>query len=87
MWGRASAGVIPGFFVAAALVGWICWLLPGPWQHTLVPGLVGVFPAWVSVICASFKFADGKRAWAWLGVLAMAGIGLLWTVQSVGWVR
>lgn len=87
MWGRASAGVVPGALVAAALVGWICWLLPGPWQRALVPGLVGFFPAWIGVICASFKFGDGKRAWAWLSLLAVLTIGLLWTMQSIGWVR
>jgi hypothetical protein len=87
MWGRATAGVVPGFLVAAALVGWACWLWPGLWQHTLVPGLVAFFPAWVGVICASFKFASGVRAWSWLGALAVFGLGLLWTAQAAGWVR
>lgn len=87
MWGRASAGVVPGFFVAAALVGWVGWLLPGPWEHTLVPGLVAFFPVWVGVICASFRFANGRRAWAWLSALAIPGLGLLHIAQSAGWVR
>jgi hypothetical protein len=87
MWGRATAGVVPGFFVAAALVGWVCWSWPGPWQHTLVPGLVAFFPAWVGVICASFKFAGSVRAWSWLGALAVLGLCLLWTAQAAGWVR
>lgn len=85
MWARASAGVIPGFFVAAALVGWACWLVPGSWKLTLVPGVVGFFPIWVGIICASFRFADGKHAWAWLCSQAVLGIGLLWFVQRAGW--
>lgn len=40
MWGRASAGALPGFILAAALVSLLGRLLPGPWQSTLVPGLV-----------------------------------------------
>ncbi len=37
MWGRFAAGVVAGFFLSVALVGLVCWLLPGPWQSTLVP--------------------------------------------------
>ncbi len=87
MWGRASAGVVAGFFVAAALVGWTCWLLPGPWETTLVPGLVAFFPVWTGVACASFRFASGRRAWIGLGTLAVAGLALLHLAQSAGWVR
>ena len=38
MWARASAGIVPGFFLSAALVGLASWMLPGPWQSTLVAG-------------------------------------------------
>lgn len=87
MWGRATAGVLPGFFAAAALVGLVCWLFPGSWHRTLVPGLVAFFPVWVAIICAGFHFADGKRAWLWLSLLAAVGLGVLWSLQSTGWVR
>ncbi len=87
MWGRASAGVVPGFFAAAALVGWVCWLVPGSWEATLVPGLVAFFPAWTAVFCLAFRFGDGRRAWGWLGTLAVLGLGLLRIAQSAGWVR
>lgn len=87
MWGRLSAGVIPGFFTAAALVGWVCWLLPGPWQRTLVPGLLAFFPAWVGIICVGFRFASGRRAWAWLTSLGVLGVILLRVAQSLGWVQ
>lgn len=87
MWGRASAGVLPGFFAAAALLGLVCWLLPGSWQSTLVPGLLAFFPLWVGVICVSFRFSSGRHAWFWLGTVAVLGLGLLWTLQALDWVR
>lgn len=87
MWGRLAAGVIAGFFLSAALVALACWSLPGRWQATLVPGLLAFAPTWVGVICASLRFADGKRAWLWLGTLAVAGLALLHALQASGWVR
>ena len=87
MWSRALAGVIPGFFLSAALVGLVCWSLPGPWQTTLVPGLVAFFPLWMIAISASFFFSSGKRAWAWLGMSAALALGALWALQSLQWIR
>ena len=86
MWARALAGVFPGFFLSAALVGLVCWSLPGPWQATLVPGMVAFFPLWMGVIGASFFFSSGKRAWAWLCMAALAGLGALWAMQSLQWI-
>lgn len=87
MWARVGAGVVAGFFLSAALVGLVCWALPGPWQGTLVPGMLAFMPVWVGVICASLQFASGKRAWLWLGALALAGLALLRALQMLGWVR
>ena len=87
MWVRASAGVVPGFFLAAALLGLISWLLPGAWEATMVAGLVAFFPLWTGVICAAFRFSTGTRAWGWLSGLAVSGLGLLWWLQWSGWVR
>lgn len=87
MWARASAGVLPGFFLAAALVGLVCWLLPGPWEPTMVPGLLAFFPLWIGLICAACRFPNGKHAWGWLSALALLGLGLLWLLQASGWVR
>ncbi len=87
MWGRASAALVPGFFLAAGLMGLVCWTLPGPWQSTLVPGLVAFFPLWICVAGAAFAFASGARAWAWLGGLAIASLGGLWLLQQAGWVQ
>lgn len=87
MWGRVSAGVVAGFFLSAALIGLICWSLPGPWPQTMMPGLIAFLPLWTGVFCISLLFANGKRAWLWLGALALCGLGLLWTMQTLGWVR
>ncbi|MGY3040510.1 hypothetical protein ACVWWQ_002133 [Rhodanobacter sp. TND4EL1] len=87
MWARASAGAVPGFFFAAAVVGLVGWLLPGPWQSTTVTGLLAFFPLWVGVICAAFRFPSGKCAWSWLSALALMGLVLLWLLQTSGWVH
>ena len=87
IWARASAGVVPGFFFAAALVGLVCWLLPGPWESTIVTGLLVFFPLWIGVICAALRFSTGTRAWGWLSGLAVSGLALLWWLQWSGWVR
>ncbi|MCX7515385.1 hypothetical protein [Frateuria sp. STR12] len=87
MWPRLGAGVVPGFFLAAALVGLACWLPPGSWESWLVPGLVAFFPVWLAVACLSLRFASGPRAWLWLSGLAMLGLGLLRVLQQAGWVR
>lgn len=87
MWGRATAGIFPGFFVAAALVGLGSWLLPGAWEQALVPGIVAFFAVWVGVISASFMFANGRRAWLWMVALAVVGVGALWGLQALQWVQ
>jgi hypothetical protein len=87
MWGRASAGVLPGFFLAAALDGLVSWLLPGSWESTLVVGLTVFFPLWIGIICAAFRFPDGRHAWGWLSVMAVFALCLLWLLQHFGWVR
>jgi hypothetical protein len=84
MWGRALAGVVPGFFLSAGLVGLVCWCLPGPWEATLVGGISAFFPLWMGVIAASFQFADARRAWTWLAPAAVASLGLLWLLQRSG---
>lgn len=87
IWARASAGVVPGFFFTAAVVGLVCWLLPGAWESTIVAGLIAFFPAWIGVICAACRFPRGTQAWGWLSLLALLGLGSLWLLQLSGWVR
>ena len=86
MWARALAGIVPGFLLSAGLVGLFTWMLPGPWQATLVPGLIAFFVVWIGVMGASFQFSSGKRAWAWLGGLAAATLGVLWLLQWLQWI-
>ncbi len=87
MWARVGAGVLPGFFLAAALVGLICWLLPGHWESTIVGGLLAFFPLWIGVACAAFRFPSAMHAWGWLSASALFGLGLLYLLQSLDWVR
>ncbi len=87
MWSRAAAGLVAGFFFAAAIVGLTGWALPGPWQSTIVPGLVAFFPLWICCAGVAFAFPSGRRAWGWLGGLALAGLGALWALRALGWVQ
>lgn len=87
MWARAFAGIVPGFLLSAALVGLFTWVLPGPWQGTLVPGIIAFFVVWIAVMAASFQFANGKRAWAWLSALAVLALGALWLLQWLRWIE
>jgi len=84
---RASAGIIAGFFLAAALIGLASWFWPGPWEATLVMSLLAFFPLWTGLACAAFRFNNGKQAWAWLGTPALIGLGLLRLLQAMDWVR
>jgi hypothetical protein len=87
MWSRALAGVLPGFFLSAALTGLVSWSWPGPWQATVVPAITAFFPVWMIVMGSSFLFTTGKRAWAWLGAAALVGMGALWALQAMAWIR
>src|SRR3546814_19985094 len=87
MWGRAGAGLVAGFFLAAALVGLVGWALPGPWQSPIVPGLVAFFPLWIGAAGIAFGLGSGRRPWAWLGGLALACFALLWALRALDWVQ
>ncbi|WP_101925863.1 MULTISPECIES: hypothetical protein [Luteimonas] len=84
---RAAAALLAGFFLAAGLVGLVSWALPGPWQSTLVPGLVAFFPIWMGTAALAFAFEDAGRAWAWMGGLAALSLTALWLLQLSGLVR
>jgi hypothetical protein len=87
MWARAVAGIVPGFLLSAGLVGLFTWALPGPWQSTVVPGVIAFFVVWIGVMAASFQFASGRRAWGWLGALAALSLGALWLLQWLQWIE
>ena len=82
MWGRALAGLVPGFFASAGLTGLVSWSLPGPWQSALVGALAAFFPLWMGVFAASFAFADARRAWLWLTLAAVASFGSLAVLRA-----
>ena len=87
MWARATAGIVPGFFLSAAIVGLVSWLLPGPWQSTLVAGGLAFFPVWVGVFCASFQFRSGVRAWCLYSLLSVVGLASLALLRHLQWVQ
>ena len=87
MWSRALAGVVPGFFLAAALTGLVAWCSPGPWQHAIVASLIFFAPAWMLILGGAFLFADGPRAWSWLSVAAVLAFVLLWALKALGWIH
>lgn len=86
MWARALAGLLAGFFLAAAVTGLLAWLPPGPWQSAIVPSLIAFIPAWMLAALWAFAFRTGLRAWAWLGGSALTGFALLWLLRANHWV-
>lgn len=87
MWARASAGVVAGFFLSAAIVGLVGWSLPGPWPSTLVGGIVAFFPLWIGAIALAFAFRSGARAWMVYGALSALGLAALWGLRHLQWVQ
>ncbi len=84
MWGRALAGLLAGFFVAAAATGLVAWLPPGPWQRVLVPSLIAFIPLWMLAAIWAFSFRSASRAWAVMAATALTGFGLLWLLRATG---
>lgn len=84
---RALAGLVAGFFVAAAAAGLVAWLPPGPWQAAIVPSLVAFIPFWMLAALWAFAFRTGLRAWVWLGASAGLGFALLWLLRTTHWVQ
>jgi hypothetical protein len=87
MWGRATAAAIPGFLLSTGLTGLICWLWPGPWQSTLVAGVIAFFAIWMGAMALAFQFRNGRRAWAWFGGGAVLSLAALWALQTLQWVH
>jgi hypothetical protein len=87
MWARATAGIVPGFFLSAAIVGLVSWLLPGPWQSTLVAGGLVFFPVWVGLFCAGFQFRSGVRAWVAYSLASVLGLAALALLRHLHWVQ
>lgn len=87
MWMRAWAGILAGFFLAAAIAGLACWLPPGPWQSALVPSLIAFIPLWMMAATCAFAFRTGRGAWCGLGLAALAGFALLWLLRASGAVQ
>ena len=87
MWARALAGLLAGFFGAAAAAGLITWVPPGSWQSVIVPSMVAFIPLWMLAALWAFAFRTGLRAWLWLSASAAFGFGLLWLLRHFDWVQ
>lgn len=77
---KALAGVVLGTALALALSGWFAYLSPGgaaaankdQFTMWIVP------PMALGIVCASFLFRTGARAWLWLAAANL----LAWPVLS-----
>ncbi|HFK2919818.1 hypothetical protein [Stenotrophomonas beteli] len=87
MWARAFAGLIAGFFLAAAVTGLVTWLPPGPWQNALVPSLIAFVPLWMLAALWAFSFRSALRAWLVLPGSAAAGFAMLGLLRLAGAVQ
>lgn len=87
MWMRAFAGLLAGFFLAAAATGLLTWLPPGPWTSALVPGLIAFVPLWMLAALWAFSFRSPTRAWLVLSASAAAGFLALWLLRLTGAVQ
>ena len=87
MWARALAGLLAGFFDAAAAAGLVAWLPPGPWQSAIVASMIAFIPFWMLAALWAFAFRTGVRAWAGLSASAALGFALLWLLRHFHWVQ
>jgi len=87
MWPRAFAGIVAGFFLAAAVTGLVTWLPPGPWQNALVPSLITFIPLWMLAALWAFSFRSALRAWVTLTGSAAASFAVLTLLRLTGAVQ
>jgi hypothetical protein len=87
MWSRALAGIVAGFFLAAAATGLVAWLPPGPWQKALVPSLIAFVPLWMLAVLWAFSFRSPLRAWLTLAGCAALGFAALGLLRLTGAVQ
>ncbi|WP_255988302.1 hypothetical protein [Chitinolyticbacter albus] len=84
MWSKVTAGAVLGLPLSAFAVGTVIYAWPGPWQHSMVVGLVFFFPLWMAVIAASPLFRSAGRAWLWLALASAAAFAALWLIKFTG---
>ncbi len=79
---RCLAGVLLGFPLSAALIGWL-YALPGG-QSALIVLLLLFFPLWLACMAAAYFFRNGTRAWLSLGAANLAAFVALWLTRHFG---
>lgn len=70
---KTLAGLFPGFFLTAAIIGWSNWLLPGLWTQSVMICLLMFFPIWIAVICLCLLARTNRKAWLATSVPAILG--------------
>ncbi len=84
MWGKVAAGAVLGLPLSAFTLGAVIYAWPGPWQHSMVVGMLPFFPLWMAVIAASPLFRSTARAWLWLALASVAALAALWLIKFTG---
>lgn len=81
---RALAGIVLGFPLAAALLALALALSPAHGQGWVILALVLFFPLWTALMCASYLFKSGPRAWLGLGAGNLLAFVALWLLRLPG---
>lgn len=81
---RASAGVLLGLPLSAALLALALIGLPEHGQAWVIPALIAFFPLWTAFMAGAFFFRNGRRAWLVLGAGNVLAFGLLWSLRLAG---
>ena len=75
--GKASAGLLPGFGIALGISGLLFHALGIGESYFSLAGQFTMWiiaPVWCLILSLCFLFGSGQRAWLWLG----AGCAAIW---------
>lgn len=77
VWSKSCVAIFLALPAAVAITGVLALFSPGSLQVRTLPVLMMFVPIWVATICVVFVFQSGTRAAFWLGVVCVAGFGLI----------
>lgn len=81
---KTLAGLLLGLALSLAVSGLLAWVLAD-----LPPAVSGqlvmwsVPPVWLGILSGVYFFANGLRAWLWLGGANLLAWGMLWLLQMM----
>ena len=80
--GKATAGVLGGFFVAVAGTMCIALYSPEAERDRMLAAGLSFIPFWIVALCIAGMSSGGRRAWMWNGswflVMATLAAARLW---------